>query len=90
MRHGPWQPLLVGFDPLVDLVGVGAVVRDGGLDKTEGGLQVAGCLGGVAAVVPHGGDDLPDVLGCAREPGAPASGAFREPDKRMLVQARPF
>jgi hypothetical protein len=53
--------LLIGLDPLVDFVPVGAVIADGGLDQAERDLKIARRLGGVAIVVADGRDDFPDV-----------------------------
>src|SRR5581483_10433625 len=77
--------LLIGLDPLVDLVPVGAVVADGGLDEAERDLQIARRLGGVAPVVAYRRDDLPDVLARPCEPGPPSGGPVGEPDERVVI-----
>jgi len=64
--------LLIGLDPLIDLVPVGAVVADGGLDEAEWQLKIACRLGGVTVVVSYGRDDLPHVFAGSHQPGAPA------------------
>jgi hypothetical protein len=62
--------LLIGVDPLIDLVPAGAVVADGGLYEAERQLKIACRLGGVAVVVADGRDDLPDVFAGSCQPGA--------------------
>lgn len=42
--------LLIGLDPLVDFLPVGAVVAEGGLDEAEGDLEIACCLGASPAL----------------------------------------
>ena len=73
---------------LVDVVGVGAVVGDRGLDQAERHFQVARGLGCVAVVVADYGDDLPDVLAGPDEAGAAAGRAVGEPDQRVLVHSQ--
>ena len=63
--------LLIGVDPLIDFLPVGAVVADGGLDEAERDLEVA-CGPGGAVVVADGRDDFPDVLAGSRELGPSA------------------
>ena len=77
--------LLIGLDPLIDLVPVGAVVADGGLDEAERHLKVACRLGGVTVVVAYGRDDLPYVFAGSCQPGASACWSVGKPDERMLI-----
>ena len=46
--------LLIGLDPLIDLIAVGAVVGDGSLHKAQRYLQVARSLGSIAAALAPG------------------------------------
>jgi hypothetical protein len=68
-----------------DLPGARRVVGDGGLDQAQGDLQVASGLGGVAVVVADDGDDLPDVLAGARQPGTAAGRAVGEAHQGVLL-----
>ena len=58
--------LRVNLDPLVDLVGVGTVIADGGLYEAERQLKIACRLRGVTVVIAYGRDDLPDVFAGSR------------------------
>src|SRR6266699_2063134 len=82
--------LLIQVDPLVDLIGIGAVVSDSGLHQAKWHLEVARRLGEIAIVVADGGDDYPDILASPQEPGTAAGRAFGEPDQRMLIHRRPI
>jgi len=82
--------LLIGLDPLIDLVPVGAVVADGGLYEAERNLEIACRLSGVTTVVAYGYDDLPHVLAGSHQPGASACWSVGEPDERMLIHPQPL
>src|SRR5260370_6824688 len=82
--------LLIEVDPLVDLVWVGAVVGDGGLNQAKRYLQITCRLGSVSAVVADGRDYLPHVLPGPHKPGAATRRAFGKPDEWMFVHAQSF
>src|SRR5580704_6013908 len=82
--------LLIGLDPLIDLVPVGAVVADGGLYEAERQLKMACRLGGVTVVISYGRDDLPHVFAGSCQPGAPACWSVGKPDERMLIHPQPL
>ncbi len=82
--------LFIEIDPLVDFICVCAVIGDRSLNKAKWHLQITCRLGSVSAVIADNRDHFPYVLPSSHKPGAPASGALRKTNKRMLIHPQSF
>src|SRR5438445_3463170 len=81
---------LVELNPLVDLVDVGAVVGDGGLDQAQEKGEVIGGGLHVAVIVAHDLDYLPNVHTRADQASPSTARAVNEPHQRVIIHAQPL
>src|SRR6266851_3408361 len=80
----------VQLNPLVDLVGIGAVVRDRGMDEPQRYFQVIRSGARVTVVVPDDGNHLPHVHPSPDQAGPTPRDPVDEAHQRMVLHAQPF